>query len=194
MASFSDPEEPTPQRDSPTIHFFFEQTVESIHQSRNSAPIEGPRDLVYGCRPLSFNALTHELACQSVPRLASGDDLLKAAALMWAHAMRFQWSISFAYKKFHLAPEMLLSNALWQPLTHPSDLMHRIAYPTVQGPGLRIDSRIAVLPAKQEKQLPVRFNLQGKEVGDIFYLIERDREIPGRQLDRWPSFRSSSWR
>jgi hypothetical protein len=34
---------------------------------------------------------------------------------MWAHAMRFQWSISFAYKKFHLALEMLLSKALWQP-------------------------------------------------------------------------------
>ena len=36
---------------------------------------------------------------------------------MRAHAMRFQWSISFAYKKFHLALEMLLSNALWQPVT-----------------------------------------------------------------------------
>ena len=78
---------------------------------------------------------------------------------------------------------------------HPSDLVHRIAYPTLQRPGLRIDSRIAALPAEEEKQLPVRSNLQGKEVGDIFYLIEsRDREIPGRQLDRWPSFPSSSWR
>ena len=55
---------------------------------------------------------------------------------------------------------------------YPSDLVRRIAYPTVQRPGLRIDSRVAALPAEEEKQLPVRSNLQGKEVGDIFYLIE----------------------
>jgi hypothetical protein len=30
--------------------------------------------------------------------------------------MRFLWSISFAYKKFHLALEMPLSKALWQPV------------------------------------------------------------------------------
>jgi len=36
---------------------------------------------------------------------------------MWAHEMRFQWFISFAYKKFRLALEMLLSKALWQPVT-----------------------------------------------------------------------------
>jgi len=36
---------------------------------------------------------------------------------MWAHAMQFQCSISLAYKNFHLAYEMLLSNALWQPGT-----------------------------------------------------------------------------
>ena len=55
---------------------------------------------------------------------------------------------------------------------HPSDLVHRIAYPTLQRPGLRTDSRVPALPAEEEKQLPVRSNLQGKEVGDIFYLIE----------------------
>ena len=55
---------------------------------------------------------------------------------------------------------------------HPSDLVHRIAYPTLQRLGLRIDSRAAALPAEEEKQLPVRSNLQRKEVGDIFYLIE----------------------
>ena len=55
---------------------------------------------------------------------------------------------------------------------HPSDLVHRIAYPTLQRLGLRIDSRVAALPAEEEKQLPVRSNLQRKEVGDIFYLIE----------------------
>jgi periplasmic protein TonB len=55
---------------------------------------------------------------------------------------------------------------------HPSELVYRIAYPSLQRPGLRIDPRIAALPAEEEKQLPVRSNLQGKEVGDIFYLIE----------------------
>ena len=54
---------------------------------------------------------------------------------------------------------------------HPSDLVHRIAYPTIQRPGLR-DLRVAALLAEEEKQPPVRSNVQGKEVGDIFYLIE----------------------
>jgi len=34
-----------------------------------------------------------------------------------AYAMRVQWSVSLACKKFHLALKMLLSNALWQPVT-----------------------------------------------------------------------------
>jgi len=51
---------------------------------------------------------------------------------------------------------------------HPSDLARRIAYPFFDRPGLRIDSGFSALP----RQLPVRSNLQGKEVGDIFYLIE----------------------
>jgi len=55
---------------------------------------------------------------------------------------------------------------------HPSDLALRIAYPTLLRPGLRINSRFSALPADEEKELPVRSNLQGKEVGDIFYLIE----------------------
>ena len=55
---------------------------------------------------------------------------------------------------------------------HPSELVYRIAYPTLLRPGLRIDPRIAALPAQEEKQLRVRSNLQGKEVGDIFYLVE----------------------
>src|SRR5208337_5499023 len=71
-------------------------------------------------RPLMFSTSTHDTANlrrSPCPDPASGYDLLKAAALMWAHAMRFEWSISLAYKKFHLAPKMLLSNALWQPVT-----------------------------------------------------------------------------
>ena len=61
---------------------------------------------------------------------------------------------------------------------HPSDLVHRIAYPTVQRPGPRIDSRVAALPAKEEKQAPVRSNPQGTEVGDIFYFIEPRPQNP----------------
>ncbi len=55
---------------------------------------------------------------------------------------------------------------------HPSDLAHRVAYPTVQRPGLRTDSRLQALPSEEEKQLHVRSNLQGKELGDIFYIVE----------------------
>lgn len=55
---------------------------------------------------------------------------------------------------------------------HPSDLVHRIAYPTAQRAGLRLDSRVAAVPARVENQFPVRAKLQGKEFGDIFYLIE----------------------
>jgi len=40
------------------------------------------------------------------------------------------------------------------------------------GPGLRISSRATASPAEGKKQLPVRSNLQGKEVGDIFYFVE----------------------
>ena len=61
---------------------------------------------------------------------------------------------------------------------HPSELVYRIAYPSLQRPGLRIDPRIAALPAEEEKQLSVRSNLQGKEVGDIFYLIESQPQNP----------------
>ena len=54
---------------------------------------------------------------------------------------------------------------------HPSELVYRIACPGLQRPGLRIDRRIAALPAAEEKQCSLRSNLQGKEVGDIFYFV-----------------------
>ena len=57
-------------------------------------------------------------------------------------------------------------------LDHASDLVHRIAHPTVQRLGLRIDSRVAALPAEQDKPLLDGSSLQGIEVGDIFYFIE----------------------
>jgi hypothetical protein len=65
---------------------------------------------------------------------------------------------------------------------HPSELVYGIAYPSLQRPGLRIDPRIAALPAKGEKQAPVCSNLQGKQVGDIFYLIEARPRNPWAAL------------
>jgi protein TonB len=50
-----------------------------------------------------------------------------------------------------------------------ADSVCHIAFSTPYKLGVR---RLAALPAEEEKQLPVRSNLQGKEVGDILYLIE----------------------
>jgi protein TonB len=55
---------------------------------------------------------------------------------------------------------------------YPSDLVQRIAYPTLQRPGLRIDLRVAALPAEEEKQLPVPSSQQGIEEGSLFREIE----------------------
>jgi len=52
---------------------------------------------------------------------------------------------------------------------HPSDLVHRIAYPSA---GLRITSTLRALLAEEKKQLPVRSSLQQREAGDIFYLVQ----------------------
>ncbi len=55
---------------------------------------------------------------------------------------------------------------------YPSDLIHRIAYPSPERPRLRIASRLPELLAEKEEQLPVRSALQEKDAGDIFYLVE----------------------
>ena len=47
----------------------------------------------------------------------SAGDLLLADALIRAQFVSFELSIFLSYKEFHLAHEMLLSMALWQPLT-----------------------------------------------------------------------------
>jgi protein TonB len=96
---------------------------------------------------------------------------------MWAHAMPFEWSISLAYKKFPLGPQNAFIKCAMATCDHPSDLVYRIAYPSLQRPGLRIDPRIAASPAEGEKGFPLR-NRQGKEVGDIFYLIEARAQNP----------------
>jgi protein TonB len=62
----------------------------------------------------------------------------------------------------------------------PSDLIHRIAYPALERPGSRIDSRVAATAAKKEKQLPVPFSRPGIE-DSLFREIE-----PGAKLQRNP--------
>jgi len=55
---------------------------------------------------------------------------------------------------------------------HPSDLFDRVAYPSFGIPEVRTHSRRPALPSQEEQRLRVRANLQGKEVGDIFYFVE----------------------
>jgi hypothetical protein len=56
-----------------------------------------------------------DFAHESVPN--SADDLLQADALIRAQGMHFQPSISLTCKELRLAPEVLFSIPLWQPLT-----------------------------------------------------------------------------
>ncbi len=51
---------------------------------------------------------------------------------------------------------------------HPSDLFHRIAYPSLGRPGLRTDSWLPALPPEKEKLSSASSSLQGVEAGDIF--------------------------
>jgi periplasmic protein TonB len=60
----------------------------------------------------------------------------------------------------------------------PSELAYRIAYPSVQRLELRIDPRIARLPAEEEKQLPVP---SSQQEGSLFREIES-----GANLERNP--------
>ena len=65
---------------------------------------------------------------------------------------------------------------------HPSDLVHRVAYPSLARPGLRTDWRFPALAPEGKKQLPVRSTPQEKKVGDIVYLIERRPRNPSAAI------------
>ena len=54
----------------------------------------------------------------------------------------------------------------------PSELVYRIAYPSVQRLGARIDPRIAQLPAQGERNLPVYSNQQEMEESSLFREVE----------------------
>lgn len=64
---------------------------------------------------LSLDTRFDESAHEYVPK--SADDLLQADALIRAHRMRLQSSISLTCKELRLAPEVLFSTSLWQLLT-----------------------------------------------------------------------------
>ena len=59
----------------------------------------------------------------------------------------------------------------------PSELVYGIAYPSVQGLGLRIDPRIARLPAEEKKQLSVSSGRQGVEESSLFHEIESGAKL-----------------
>ena len=63
----------------------------------------------------------------------------------------------------------------------PSELVYRVAYPSVQRPGLRIDPRIARLLARGKKHVPGPSSQQGIEEGSLFREIES-----GAKLERNP--------
>jgi periplasmic protein TonB len=60
---------------------------------------------------------------------------------------------------------------------YPSDLVHRIPDPTIQRPGLRIDLRVAALPAEEEKHSPIPPSRQGVEEGSLFREIESGAKL-----------------
>jgi periplasmic protein TonB len=59
----------------------------------------------------------------------------------------------------------------------PSELVYRIAYPSVRRLGLRIDPRIARLPARGEKHLPGPSSQQGIEEGSLFREVESGAKL-----------------
>jgi protein TonB len=65
---------------------------------------------------------------------------------------------------------------------YPSDLAHRIAYPALQRPELRIDLRVAASPAEEEKQFPVPSSRQEIEEGSLF-----------REIESGAKFRRNPW-
>ncbi|MGA7820995.1 MAG: TonB family protein [Candidatus Sulfotelmatobacter sp.] len=60
---------------------------------------------------------------------------------------------------------------------YPSDLVHGIAYPTIQRPGRRIDLRVAALPAEEEKDALIPSCRQRVEEGSIFREIESGAKL-----------------
>ena len=190
-----------PAKNAPAIrHLSFLIAVESTAIKAETLTDQGCKGSV--ARPSTFAGFTrHDITKsrkQSVPKPASGCDLLKAAALMWANATRFQWPISFAYKEFHLAPEMPLSNALWQPVTILPTCF--IALHTRLSGDQRCDLiRGASQDCRRRKKNGLLLLPASKEQKRVPYFAKLNRvrsynEIPGREPVPWPCSFSSCWR
>jgi periplasmic protein TonB len=59
---------------------------------------------------------------------------------------------------------------------HPSDLVYRIAYPSLQRPGLR-DPRIAATATEEKKHAPIPPDRQGVKEGSLFREIESGAKL-----------------
>ena len=82
-------------------------------------------------------------------------------AISMVHILRLQ--------EVPLGPRNAFIKCVMATCDYPSDLVHRIAYPSLGRPGLRTDSRrLPALPAEEEKQSSASSSLQGVEAGDIF--------------------------
>ena len=67
-----------------------------------------------------------------------------------------------------LGPQNAFIKCAMATCDHPSDLFHRIAYPSLGRPGLRTDWRLPAFPPEEEKRSSASSSLQGVEAGDIF--------------------------
>jgi periplasmic protein TonB len=67
-----------------------------------------------------------------------------------------------------LGPRNAFIKCVMATCDHPSDLVHRIAYPSLGRPGLRTDWRLPALPPEEEERFSASSSLQGVEAGDIF--------------------------
>ena len=76
-----------------------------------------------------------------------------------------------------LGPQNAFIKCVMATCDHPSDLFHRIAYPTLPRPGLRVDLRVAALPAEEEKHAPVPASQQGIDEGCLFREVESGAKL-----------------
>jgi protein TonB len=86
---------------------------------------------------------------------------------MWAHAMRVSMVQILRLQEVPRGPRSAFIKCAMATCDHPSDLLHRIAYPSFGRPGLRTDSRLPALPPEEEKRSSASSSLQ-VEAGDIF--------------------------
>ena len=76
--------------------------------------------------------------------------------------------ISLTCKEFPLGHRNAFLKCAMATCDYPSDLVHRIAYPSLRRPGLRADSRLPVLQLEEEKRPFASSSQQRVEAGDIF--------------------------